>query len=180
MKNMRWFVPSLTLAALMATGCFLISGQFLIHFDLGNVNVVASGVDGVGVDLNTVKDYSKHKDNLKDLADIAILGTFVNTGVNDIDVEVWLVDEATPSLTTPGAVMAGGVRAWGPFKLKAGTSHTITWDESAVLFGAGKAPLLAQIKGDGIFTLYALTQSGAYAFQINNGKLIAVIDVAAS
>jgi hypothetical protein len=178
MKNGRKLVPGLLLAALLAAGC-LISGQFLVNFDLGNVDVVASGVDGIGVDLNTIEEYADHKDKLKGLADIAILGTFVNTGVNDLAVEVWMTDEANPALTTPAAVMAAGTRVWGPFNLAAGATRTITWDESAALFGAGKAPLLAQIKGDGVFTLYALTQSGAYAFRIDNGKLIVVIDAGA-
>jgi hypothetical protein len=175
MTKARWFVPGLMLAALLTAGC-LISGQFLINFALNNLNVVASGVDGVGVDLNTIEDYTDHKDKLKGLADIAILGEFVNTGANDLAVEVWMTDEAAPALTTPAAVMAAGTRVWGPFNLAAGATTNITWDDSAVLFGAGKAALLDQIKGDGIFTLYALTQSGAYAFQINDGKLIVVID----
>ena len=178
MKNARWFVPGLMLAALLTAGC-LISGQFLVNFALGNLDVVASGVDGIGVDLNTIEEYADHKDKLKGLADIDILGDFVNTGTNDLSVEVWMTDETTPALTTPAAVMAAGTRVWGPFNLAAGATWTITWDESAALFGAGKAPLLAQIKGDGVFTLYALTQSGAYAFRIDNGKLIVVIDAGA-
>lgn len=179
-KNMRWFVPSLMLAALLASGCFLISGQFLVTFEFPNpVSVTTGGVDGVTIDLNTISEYADHKDNLKGLADIAILGDFANTGGADIDVEVWMVDAGSVSLTTPGAVMAAGTRVWGPFHLAAGATESIKWDTSAKLFGTGKAALLAQIKGDGIFTLYALSQAGTYQFTINNGKLIAVIDAGA-
>jgi hypothetical protein len=146
---------------------------------LGNVHVTSStGLDGVTVDLNTVGDYSKHKDKLKGLADIAILGEFVNNGGSAIDVEVWMVDNAGPLLTDATVVRADGVRVWGPFQLDAGATTNITWDQSAVLIGAGKAHLLAQIKGDGIFTLYAIGPAGStiYDFSVNNGKLIAVID----
>jgi hypothetical protein len=177
MKSLRLILPSLALAALAATGCFLISGQFLVTFDFPNtVSVTTGGVDGVTIDLNTISDYADHKDNLKGLADIAILGNFHNSGLTDIDVEVWMVDAGSVSLTTPGAVMTAGTRVWGPFHLAAGATENITWDKSAALFGAGKAALLTQIKGDGVFTLYALSQAGTYAFTITNGKLIAVID----
>ena len=182
MKSLRLILPSLALAALTATGCFLISGQFLVKFDLSNVHVLsATQVTGVGIDLNTIDEYSKHKDNLKDLVDVAILGDFTNNGASAIDVEVWMVDEAAPTLTTAAAVRSAGVRVWGPFHLNAGATKKITWDESAALFGAGKAPLLAQIKGDGIFTLYAVGPSTMtlYDFSITNGKLIAVIDAGA-
>lgn len=179
MKNGRKLVPGLMVVALLAAGC-LISGQFLVTFNFPNpISVTTGGVDGVTVDLNTNEDYADHKDKLKGLADIAILGTFANTGAGDIAVEVWMTDETSPALTTPAAVMAAGTRVWGPFNLAAGATRTVTWDESAALFGAGKAALLAQIKGDGVFTLYALTQAGTYSFTITNGKLIAVIDAGA-
>jgi len=182
MKNVRWFIPSLMLAALLATGCFLISGQFLVTFELGNVNVTSStGIDGVVVDLNGISEYADHKDNLKDLADIAILGQFTNSGASAIDVEVWMVDNAGPLLTDAAQVRLDGTKVWGPFNLGAGVTEDITWDKSAALFGAGKAPLLAQIKGDGIFTLYAIGPAGVsvYQFSVANGKLIAVIDAGA-
>jgi hypothetical protein len=182
MKKLRVILPGLALAALTATGCFLISGQFLVTYNLGDVHVTsATGLDGVIVDLNGISEYSDHKDNLKDLADIAILGEFHNNGVADIDVEVWMVDNAGPLLTDASVVRADGVRVWGPFHLTAGATRNITWDESAALFGAGKTPLLNQIKRDGIFTLYAIGPSGTtvYDFEIHDGKFIAVIDAGA-
>lgn len=182
MKSLRVILPSLALAALTATGCFLISGQFLVTFELGNVNVTSStGVDGAIVDLNDIGDYADHKDKLKGLADVAILGEFANTGASAVDIEVWMVDDAGPLLTTATAVRAAGVKVWGPFQVASGATSKITWDQSAALFGTGKAPLLAQIKGDGIFTLYALGPDGAtlYSFSITNGKFIAVIDAGA-
>src|SRR5262245_32761342 len=179
MKNARWFVPSLMLAALLATGCFLISGQYIVTYAFDDVTVTsATGIDGVVVDLNTVKDYADHKENLKGLSDVAILGTFKNNGGSDIDVEVWMMDNAGPIVTDASVVRADGVRVWGPFHLAAGATRNITWDESAALFGAGKGPLLEQIKGDGVFSLYALGPSGmtVYSFSVTDGKLIAVID----
>src|SRR5438128_8933707 len=122
--NARWFVPSLMLAALMATGCFLISGQFLVKFDLGDVNVTsATGINGVVVNLNDIHEYADHKDNLKGLADIAILGQFTNSGASDIDVEVWMVDNAGPLLSDAAQVRADGVKVWGPFHLAAGATR---------------------------------------------------------
>jgi hypothetical protein len=179
MKNARWFIPSLLMAALLATGCFLISGQFIVAYDFQDVHVTsATGIEGVVVDLNTVKDYSDHKDDLRGLSDIAILGDFTNNGGSDIDVEVWMVDNAGPLITDASTVRADGVKVWGPFHLGAGATRKITWDESAALFAAGKKPLLDQIKGDGVFTLYALGPAGTsvYDFSVANGKLIAVID----
>ncbi len=178
MRNLRWTIPTLALAALLAGGCILVSGQFIISKDLPTPLVISPGaVVHADVDLNAVTVYQDHKADLKDLSDVAILGEFTNTGSVPVDVSIWM----TPALTDLGdaasvIIAPGAVKVWGPLRLGVGESKKVGWDQSAGLFKAGKAPLIAQIKGDGVFTLYALGASGSYAFQLDHGVLVAVID----
>lgn len=176
MKNLRWILPCLALA-LFAPGCILTSGQITIDFDLPNITATSStGIVGEQIDLNTNSDYKDHKDNLKDIADFAVLGTFHNTGATDVDVDVYM----TPGLTTytdASQVISSGIKLWGPFRVPAGGTRTIDWDGSAALFtAAGKAALLEEAKGDGNFTLYAVGAAGTYSFTVANGELLLVID----
>jgi len=176
MKNLRWIVPALLLAV-AAPGCVLVSGQFLIDFNLDNFTTSTdTAVTREDVDLTTKSDYQDHKDELKGLSDVAVLGKVTNNGATAIGVEVWMTAGPTTYLT-PGQVTAGGTKLWGPFNLAAGASKQVGWDESAKLFtSAGKALLLNEIKGDGQFTIYAIANTGTYTFTVDNGVLALVID----
>lgn len=177
MKNLRWILPCLALV-LFAPGCILTSGQFTLDFDLPDVTATSTtGLVGQQIDLNDESDYKDHKEDIKDISDFAVLGTFNNTGVTDVDVEVYMTRDLT-SLTDASVVTTTGVKLWGPLKVPAGGSKTIDWDASAALFTtAGKAALLQEAKGDGNFTLYAVGAAGTYQFDVENGKLVLVIDV---
>ncbi|HTO89714.1 MAG TPA: hypothetical protein VMJ70_01160 [Candidatus Sulfotelmatobacter sp.] len=182
MNKIRIGILSVALATLTAAGCPLISGQFLVKFNLPTpIDVtVAGGVGSANVDLNTISEYKDHKDNVKDLADFAVLADITNTTSPPaaIDVEVWITPTTT-SYTTSAAVKgdASAKRVWGPFHLNAGQSATIDWDKSAALFTAdGKNAIVTELKGDGIFTAYVLSNTSAATFQVKNGVFAIVID----
>lgn len=180
MKNLRLVVPSLLLAALTASGCWLVSGQFLVSYDLPNPLTVAGPGAPVraSVDLNTISEYADHKSDLKGLADCALLGSFKNNIGTALTLEVWLTPGAT-NHATDGALVgdASAVRVWGPLSLGASQTVKIGWDQSAKLFSnTGKAALLKEVKGDGAFTLYARGTGAGYNFTVNNGVAVVVID----
>jgi hypothetical protein len=176
MKNLRVIVPSLALAALTLSGCFITSGQIFVHYALPNPFTI-SGTDGsaqVDVDLNGIKDYSDNKDKLKDITDIAIVGTFTNTFGPGGTLAVYITP-GTTSLVGATAIVAGATKLWGPATIgPTGSVVNIGWDDSAKLFDpAGKAILLAEAKGDGQFTLYTIGTPGvANTIQVDNGNLI--------
>ena len=70
MRNLRWTIPTLVLAALLAAGCILVSGQFIVSYDLPDPVTITSPADvqRASVDLNTVSTYQDHKSDLKDLS----------------------------------------------------------------------------------------------------------------
>ena len=182
MKSMRWILPGLALAALLGSGCILISAQILAKYGLQNPFIV----DNTGipdqvyredVDLNTVKDYSDNKDKLKGLSDLALVGKFSNESGPACSVELWITAAST-SFTTGTAVKGGATKLWGPFSLGAASdSKTIGWDDSAKLFNtAGKNVLINEIKGDGKFTIYALVNgTGSNKIEVDNGAIILVL-----
>ena len=179
MKNFRLWFPVTTLAALMAAGCMLVSGQFIVTFDFADHGfdplVVGSPTTlaGVQVNLNDVDAYADHKNDLKDVADLALVGKVSNLTNTATAVEVWMVATPGSLLTTDSAVRAAGQKVWGPLSLPGDGEVQVDWNRSAALF-TGRQALIAEIKGDGRFDLYALG-SGGYAFQIDKGALIAVI-----
>lgn len=178
MKSLRWIVPALAIA-LAAPGCVLTSGQFLIDFELDNFSTTTeSAVTREDVDLNTEEDYADHKDELEALADVAVLGTLINNGGTAINAEVWMTAGET-AYTTANEVEANATKLWGPFNVAAGASKTVDWDESAALFStAGKALLINEIKGDGVFTVYMIAAEDTYSFEVQNGVLALVIEFA--
>jgi len=180
MKNLRLSLPSLVLAALTASGCWLVSGQFTVSKNLPDPLTVGGVTSLVSaqIDLTTESEYKDHKDDLKGLVDCALLGTFTNTLGTALSVEVWLTP-ATTNYTTEAGLNGDNtrVKVWGAFNLAGNASRRIRWDESAALFSkTGKAALLAEAKGDGKFTLYAKGATAPYAFQVDKGVAVVVID----
>jgi hypothetical protein len=171
---------AVALVALVATGCFITSGQIFLHYDLPNPFTIDSSTDPferVPVDLNTIGDYKKHKDKLKGLADAAVIGKFTNVSGPAGGVEVWI----TPTTTNYGditQVQANAIKLWGPGTIGAtGSVHNVTWTESAKLFtAAGKKMLIDEVKGDGIFTLYTFGTMGTYNIKVDNGGVILIIN----
>lgn len=179
MKNFRLWFPVAGLAALMATGCMLVSGQFIVTASFSQFGLDPLIVDsptalaGVPVDLNEVDTYADHKDELKDVVDLALVGKVSNLTGTATAVEVWMVASPGAPLTTETAVKAAGVRVWGPLAVPANGSLQIDWNKSAALF-VGRKALITEIKGDGRFDLYAIG-TGSYEIRIDKGALIAVV-----
>ena len=180
MKNLRLILPSLLLASLLASGCWLTSGQFTVSEDLPDPLTVAGpgSLVSAQIDLTTEKDYRDHKSELKGLVDCALLGTFKNNASTAITLEVWMTPDIT-HYSTEAQLNADNtrVRIWGPLTLGGNASKKIGWDESAALFNkAGKTALFTEAEGDGRFTLYAKGTGLAYDFTITQGVAVVVID----
>ncbi len=182
MKSMRWILPGLALAALLGNGCIIVSAQIFANYALPSVAIDNTGTpDQVfkqDVDLSTVSDYTKNKDKLKGLSDLAVVGKFSNQSGPAVAVEFWITPSTT-AFTTGTAVKAGATKLWGGLSLGAASAtRTVGWDESAKLFNsAGKKILIDETLGDGKFTLYALvTGPGPNLVHVDNGQILLVID----
>lgn len=179
MKNLRLLLPVLGLAAMTVTGCFIVSAQVFVHFDLTSPFVIdgADGSDREFVDLNTIHDYAKHKDKLKDVSDLAVVGKFTNTLGPGGTVSAYITAGST-NLGGAAAIVAGATKLWGPASIgPTGSTVTIGWNESAKLFNAaGKQILIDAAKGDGTFTIYTIGTPGVVnTIQVANGGIILVI-----
>src|SRR6185436_11862218 len=109
------------------------------------------------VDLNTIDEYDEHKDKLKGLSDLAVVGEFTNESGPGGTVEVYITAGDT-NLGSGTAVRAGATKLWGPGTIGgAGSSVVIGWDQSAALFTAeGRKMLIDEALGDGVFTIYTV------------------------
>jgi hypothetical protein len=177
MNALRRAVPLLALAALAAAGCMLTSGQFVATYALPDpLDVTSSAtLTGVDVDLNTLSDYSDHKDQLKRVEDLALVGSFTNNNSAAAQIEVWIVPSGALSLTLQ-QLQANGTRLWGPLAVAGNSTETVDWDRSSTLF-AGRQTLIDEVKGDGHFSLYVVA-SGAFNVTVKKGSLIVVVGAA--
>jgi hypothetical protein len=192
MKNLRIMLPVLALAAIASAGCMLISGQFVVSFDLPtpfNAQGTAT-LSSVNVDLNTISEYSDHKDELKRIDDLALVGDFRNNSLSASTVYCWIVPSGAANLSQ-AQLQTQGVLLWGPLPLGVGETKKVDWNASAALF-KGRQTLIDEIKGDGVFRLYLSNTSGIatqpstapagaaplFDYTITNGALIAVIGAA--
>lgn len=173
-------------------GCLLTTGQISIDFDLGTINV--SDPDNLiaqQVDLNTIEDYVEHKADISGVSDLALLGRITNApppslvkagdksvqgGPSTLNAEAWITPTTT-NYTTDTQVRANAIKLWGPLLVPAGATVNIDWDNSAALFSPlGKATLLNEIKGDGVFTIYVLGSSGFYSFTVDDATLVLTLE----
>lgn len=183
MKKFTLWLSLLGLAAVLSNGCFLVSAQVLAAFDLTNPFTIGAtdNMERILVDLNDISEYADNKDKLKGLADLAILGTFVNTAGPAGTVTAYLTAGNT-TLANAAAVVAGATKLWGPGSIgasgTAGGTVTIDWDTSAGLFdAAGKQLLIDEALGDGVFTLYMVgTPGGTYVIRVDDGVVVLVLD----
>ena len=177
MNTLRRAMALLTVAALASAGCMLTSGQFVATYDLPDPLTVTAGTTlyGVDVDLNTVSEYNDHKDELKRVEDLALVGEFTNNNATAASVEVWIVPDASLNLT-PQQLQANGTRLWGPLAVAGNSTEKVDWDRSSELF-VGRQALIDEVKGDGHFALYVVA-NGAFDCTVRKGTLIVVVGAA--
>jgi len=171
MNVLRRAVPLLALAAL-AAGCMLTSGQFTATYDLPDPIVVSQNLsESFDVDLNTVSEYKDHKDQIKRVEDVSLVGEFTNSGASAAQVEVWLVADTS----LPVGLQPSGVRLWGPLTVAANSTEKVDWDLSSALF-VGRQALIDEVKGDGHFRLYVAVSGSNVT--LTKGSLIVVVGAA--
>ena len=160
MKKLRILLPAILLAAIGSAGCFLLSGQFVINFDLPTPYTVTTTATlaSIDVDLNTIRDYADHKNQLKSIDDLAVVGSFRNNAANSTTVYCWIVPSGAANLSL-SQLQAQGVVLWGPLTLAGLETKKVDWNASAALF-KGRQALINEVKGDGHFALY-VTETGS-------------------
>jgi hypothetical protein len=181
MKNLRWMLPGLALAALLGNGCIILSTQVFAHFSLSNpftINPPGTALRVEHVDLNSITEYADNKNKLKGLSDIAILGTFKNLTGGAGAVELWITPGTTNLATYAAVTGAGGAtKLWAGSLPASPSSRTVDWAVSNTLFSApGKAVLINQIMNGGVFTVYVVSSgNAANSIEVDNGEIVLVI-----
>ncbi len=179
MTTLRSAVPVLALAALAAAGCFLLSGQFAVNYELPTPLPALGAVTltGVPVDLNTIGDYRDNRKDLKRVDDLALIGDFTNNTGSTANVEIWLVPSGAVQLPA-SQLAANGVLLWGPLAVAAGATEHVGWNRStSLIVPAGRQALTDEIEGDGQFALY-IVANGTFDITLTHGAVIAVISAA--
>jgi len=184
MKKLHVLILGVALLGLTGADCFLTSAQVLATFDLPNPFTIpaTTNMAELEVDLTTIDEYQDHKDKLKGLTDLAILGTFTNIAGPAGTVDVYISADHNANFANAAAVIAGATKLWGPVSIGPSTGPgnvvTLGWDESAALFNsAGKQILIDEAKGDGHFKIWTVgTPGGTYNIRVDDGFIVLVLD----
>ena len=148
------------LAGALSSSCGLTSKQVVLvaaptHTSLlFNGGVVTTILD---FDLATVSEWRDHRASLHDVTELSVMGDFSNptgpfSAVPATDVQLWVEDKGVP-LT--GRV--SGTQVWGPLHLEPDETHRVGWNEGAAKFNASREVLRQKLKGNGVFTLVAVS-----------------------
>lgn len=178
MKRIHLF--SLLALIALSAGCILVSGQFIVDFEIPDKTIVNdSDVYREDIDLNEESVYADHREDIETASDLALIGKLKNTGGTNINVTAYITPSTT-NYTDGDTVRTKAIQVWGPFQVAVGAEETVGWDASAALFSeSGTQTLIFEVVNDGKFTLYILAAEGTYEFSVTQGSLVVVLDAGA-
>jgi len=159
MNKKRIALTALLIASLII-GCGIATGTFTFGYELnGTIESSNASLEFEYVDLTTIDDYNDHKDNLKSVDNIAVVGSIINDGVAAVSGEIWLVDNDT-TYTDPDTVKHYGTRIFVSPVIPAGDTLDIDWSDGLSYIENFSAVQTAVELGQ--FVLYGLGDSDAF------------------
>lgn len=116
------------LAISLIVACGIATGSFTIGYELdGPIESTDADLDREVIDLTTISDYNDHKDEIKSVDNIAVVGTAYNYGNTPVSGEVWLVDFPDSNYTDPDTVRYYGTRIFVSPVIQPGEELVIDW-----------------------------------------------------
>lgn len=151
------------LAASLIVACGLATGTITIVYELDDdIHSTEATLEWEAIDLTTIEDYNDHKDKIKSVDNVALVGVVHNIGNTPVSGEVWLVDYPDTLYDTygedgPDSVRANGVRIFVSPVIPTSDSLVIDW-EDGLSYIENFAEVQAAVEL-GQFVLYGLGDS---------------------
>ena len=182
-----WLYGGLVLTLLLNTSCFRVLKLFSV--EMGNLSAV-NGASSAGKYIileDESSDYADNKDKIKSVEEYTLLGTIQNNLSAPVSADVWIVEgPASPALLSDLAAVqaAGGVKIL-TVALGADETKDLQWGRSNLqiafeqLFnpGASDDPVIRELEGDGVFTLYVFGSTSTYDVTVTNAQFVVTVYV---
>lgn len=170
----------LALAALLTVsliiGCGIATGSFTFGYELdGPISSTNANLEWESIDLTTIDDYNDHKDKIKSVDNIALVGVVHNLGNTAVSGEVWLAYDSTYGdygNNSPDTVRAHGTRIFVSPVIPTSDSLVIDWEE-----GLSYIENFAEVQAAvelGQFVLYGLGDSQFFDVYIDVDIIITI------
>ncbi len=127
MKKLKFALAALLIIALIV-GCGIATGSFTFGYEIDDtIESTNATLEYEYIDLTTIEDYNDHKDDLKSLDNVAIVGTILNNGPGAVSGEVWLAYDST--FTDPDTVRYYGTRIFVTTGIPEDILLYINWED---------------------------------------------------
>ncbi len=152
------------LVLIFIAGC-VASGTLILVYDIDSFISSSTSIQVTEVDLTDNSDYNDHKDKIKSIDQVAVVGTLENLEFADNQAEVWLSDVGTYS--SPAEVRANATIVFSSPVILAGDTLFIDWSDA--LSYIQNLQTLKDAADNGHFYLYGLAENSPFSvrFQIS-------------
>jgi hypothetical protein len=132
MSKIKYALAAL-LAVTIVVACGIATGSFTFGYELGGeIHSTNANLEWKSIDLTTIEDYNDHKDKLKSVDNVAIVGIVRNLGNTAVSGEVWLAYDSTYAdygNNSPDTVRTYATRIFVSPVISPGDSLIIDWED---------------------------------------------------
>lgn len=141
------------LLSLLIVGC-IGTGTITIKHELAEFVSSNSGMEIVEVDLTTNNDYNDHKDKIKSIDQVTVIGWLVNELPAANQAQIWIADVGTYS--TPDLVRENATRVFVSPVISGNDSLFVNWADGLDLIE--NLPTLKKAAENGHFWIYGIAE----------------------
>ena len=171
MNKINFAFAALLIAALI-TACGIATGSFTFGYELdGPIDSSSATLDREVIDLNSIEDYNDHKDQIKSVDNVALVGWVANNGPQ-VSGEVWLVNFPDSMYTDPDTVRYYGTRIFVSPVIPSGDTLMIDWSDG-LSYIENFAAVQDAVEG-GQFVLYGLGDDPNFDVYMNVNVIITI------
>ena len=161
---------SALLAAVLAIGCGIATGtfSFVVEID-GTIASNQASLEWEHIDLTIIEYYNDHKDKIKSVDQVAMVGSIANNGP-DVSGEIWLAYDTTYS--TPAEVRANSTRIFVSSVIPSGDTLIVNWSDGLAFIENFAAVQDAIELGD--FVLYGLGDNSIFDVEMDIDIIVTI------
>jgi hypothetical protein len=177
MRKIKIFgLLSALLAMVIAAGCSVVTGTFIISIKIDSYDINEDKEDFAyfSVDLSQEEDWNKHKDDIKNIDNVGFQLWFNNTGDETVTGEIYASTMDTVYNDT-AAVKGNATLIFSGLEIPPGVSY-VDWPTS--LGYIHNLPTLRRIVETGLFTGYALTTTLPFTVTLDSATVIITLTAA--
>lgn len=168
---------SILLLSFFLVGCddWLTTTQ-TFTYEIDDIASTNQDVDVYWLDLTTNSTYEEHRDNIRSVDQISVVGRIINHGTADAAAEIWA--DTTEQYNTPNEVRDNSRLIFAtpiPLPLPPGETTLVDWSNGLEYMEDGAIPYLdSLVRYEGAFAIYGLAAETPFDIEIQAEVVITV------